>query len=704
MINQKVFEPVFIDKISEVLFSNARYKVLYGGRGSGKTIAAADYILLNTCYSKKLVLCTREFQTSIRDSVHRVLVKRISELGLDDYFEIQQNVIYSKAGSEIIFKGLQRNASEIKSTEGVDICFLEEAERTSRDSLSILIPTIRKKGSEFIIVFNPDDIKSPIYQDFILNPPKNCKSTLVNYCDNPFFPDTELVAEMEWDKKNDFAKYENIWLGKLKQFSDALIFKGKYRVEDFITEELKPERFFYGADWGFACLKGDTLVSTIKGNVAIKDIKIGDKVLTREGYKKVLDSRSKGIKKVYEFDFGYRKNIIVTGDHRIFTNDGWKRVDELKEVETLCLKKLNLIGKFIRGILKVNILIISIIKQVEEKTHINKFCIEIFGNFIMVKLKKAISFIIKMAILLIIKLKILFVLLLKSILKYIIRKIWVLYQKMKCQKLEQTMDTQKKIGQAEDLNLYKLLKIRDVFVWSVEILLMLKMFIKNIVILIVEKKQIVVLVKKNIYAKIVALNLWLLHMMKESHVLKTVHINLQLLKEKIEVFDITVENGEFFANGLLVHNCDPSVLIRSFIVDKKLYIDYAEHGYHTELDDLPALFSKVPDYQKNTIYADCSRPETISHLRNKNIDVLAAKKWAGSVEDGIAYLKNFEEIVVHPRCKYFIDECGLYCYKKDSKTDEILSIIVDKHNHGWDALRYAHEKYITAKNGGVMIF
>jgi len=231
-------------------YVGARYKVLYGGRGGQKSWAVADYLIARACQEKLRILCTREIQNSIKDSVYRILCDRIHALGLDAYFIIQKEGIYSVTGSEFIFKGLRMNINEIKSTEGIDICWVEEANKVSEASWVVLIPTIRKEGSEIIVTFNPELETDPAYQRFVLSCPPGLVREETTYADNACFPDV-LRKEMEWCKKVDPDAYEHIWLGKLKGYSDALIFKNKYFVEDF--EYPHPEtQFYYGADFGFS--------------------------------------------------------------------------------------------------------------------------------------------------------------------------------------------------------------------------------------------------------------------------------------------------------------------------------------------------------------------------------------------------------------------------------------------------------------------
>ncbi|OCG56833.1 PBSX family phage terminase large subunit [Gilliamella sp. Fer4-1] len=142
---------------------------------------------------------------------------------------------------------------------------------------------------------------------------------------------------------------------------------------------------------------------------------------------------------------------------------------------------------------------------------------------------------------------------------------------------------------------------------------------------------------------------------------------------------------------------DPNTLIRSFILNDCLYIEYEAYGVNVELDEMPAFYDSVPESRKWPIKGDCSRPETISHIKRKGFSISAAKKWQGSVEDGIAYLRGFKKIIIHPRCKHTATEARLYSYKTDRVTNEVLPIIEDKNNHCWDAIRYSLDGYIKHK-------
>ncbi|HEK0789420.1 TPA: PBSX family phage terminase large subunit [Proteus mirabilis] len=149
---------------------------------------------------------------------------------------------------------------------------------------------------------------------------------------------------------------------------------------------------------------------------------------------------------------------------------------------------------------------------------------------------------------------------------------------------------------------------------------------------------------------------------------------------------------------------DPNTLLRQFILNDYLYIEYEAYGIGVELDHMPAFYDKIPESRKWPIKADSARPETISYLKRQGFNISAAKKWQGSVEDGITHLRGFKQIIIHPRCKETAKEARLYSYKTDRITGEVLPIIEDKNNHCWDAVRYGLDGYITQKsNAGLLV-
>lgn len=157
-----------------------------------------------------------------------------------------------RSASRFIFKGLCRNEQSVKSTEGIDVCWVEEAQTVSEVSWEVLIPTIRKPGSEIWVTFNPLNADDPTTRRFIENPPPEAYVRKVNYDENPYLPDS-LRKELEHDRATDYEKYLHVWEGYPRTVSDAQVFKGRFVVEEFPDDWAEQaDRLFFGADFGFA--------------------------------------------------------------------------------------------------------------------------------------------------------------------------------------------------------------------------------------------------------------------------------------------------------------------------------------------------------------------------------------------------------------------------------------------------------------------
>lgn len=375
------------------LFRPHRYKVYYGGRGGGKSWAFARALILRALERPTRILCAREFQASINDSVLHLLESQISEMGLASYFKTTRTSISASNGSEFIFKGLHHNINEIKSTEGIDICWVEEAQSVSEDSWKTLIPTIRREGSEIWISFNPLNEDDPTYQRFVVSPQPNCIVRKVSWRDiGAFFPDV-LNMERLHMLQHDPDAYQHVWEGDVLRISDAVIFKGKFEVLAFETP--MNARFYHGVDWGFAK--------------------------------------------------------------------------------------------------------------------------------------------------------------------------------------------------------------------------------------------------------------------------------------------------------------DPTCLIRAYIIGNCLYIDREAWGIGVDLDDTPTLFNTIETARSWPLKADSARPETISYMVKRGYSITGAKKWQGSVEDGIAFLRSFDRIYIHQCCRHTAENFRLYSYKTDKLTGDVLPVVLDRHNHAPDALRYAFDGLIRQR-------
>lgn len=386
----------------EPFLEHHRYKVACGGRAGMRSWTVSRLLLLEGIKRKCFILCAREYQTSIKDSVLKLLEEQIELLGMDAHYRVLRDSIIGANGTEFIFKGLHHNITEIKSTEGVDICWVEEAENVSAESWDVLLPTIRKPGSEVWLTYNPKDSDAPTHKRFYSSRQPDevlVETTYLDTLEAGVLP-RESFELAENDRINDPDRYEWIWLGKPRRLSKSRIFAGKYKIAQF--EPPENARFFHGADWGFAQ--------------------------------------------------------------------------------------------------------------------------------------------------------------------------------------------------------------------------------------------------------------------------------------------------------------DPTVFVRSWIDGKNLYVDHAEYGYGVEMQELPALADKIPTFRAWPSRGDEARPETIAYMRRAGFNMLGAPKGKGSVEDGIEWLRSFETIFIHERCALFQDEARLYSYKVDARTGEVLPIIVDAYNHGWDALRYAYVDLIKNKNGKVSNF
>ena len=192
---------------------SARYFAIHGGRGSAKSRSVATALLLRAAEKPMRILCAREIQKSIRDSVKRLLDDEIARLGLSDFYSSLETEIRGANGSLFIFAGLRSNVESVKSMEGVDVCWVEEAQTVSQTSLDTLVPTIRAPGSQIMFTWNPRAATDPVDAMFRgeTAPPGTIRRE-VNWSDNPWFPDV-LRVELEYDRKRDPGRYAHVWEG-----------------------------------------------------------------------------------------------------------------------------------------------------------------------------------------------------------------------------------------------------------------------------------------------------------------------------------------------------------------------------------------------------------------------------------------------------------------------------------------------------------
>ena len=255
------------------LLKPGRYKGSWGGRGSGKSHFFAELLLEDAITAKRDIVCVREIQRTLDQSVKKLLEQKIETHNLGGYFDIQDRKIVTRpvtgGNGVVIFEGMQdHNADSIKSLEGYDRAWVEEAQSLSQRSLDLLRPTIRKPESELWFSWNPRHETDPV--DALLrgdNPPPDAIVVRANYSDNPWLPRV-LLDELEYDKRRDPDKYAHVWLGGYQKNSQARVFRN-WKVEDFRTEE--GVIFRLGADWGFAVDPSVLVRCYAKGRVLYVD-------------------------------------------------------------------------------------------------------------------------------------------------------------------------------------------------------------------------------------------------------------------------------------------------------------------------------------------------------------------------------------------------------------------------------------------------
>ncbi|QOG52114.1 PBSX family phage terminase large subunit [Neisseria gonorrhoeae] len=213
------------------LFKPCRYKVMYGGRGGGKSHGAASALLALGAQRPLRILCVREIQKSMRDTVHRLLKDKVAQLGLGHFYEITDFEIRGANGTLFVFSGLQSHTVDsIKSFEGIDIVWVEEGHGVSKKSWDVLTPTIRKEGSEIWITLNPDMETDETYRRFIAMPSEDTWLCEINWRDNPWFPEALNRERLKAQRSMNKEDYGNIWEGMPRMVSEGAVYR--HEIQD----------------------------------------------------------------------------------------------------------------------------------------------------------------------------------------------------------------------------------------------------------------------------------------------------------------------------------------------------------------------------------------------------------------------------------------------------------------------------------------
>ena len=209
----------------QCLFQPSRYKFIRGGRGSGKSWGVARALLIIGAQRKTRILCTREVQKSIKQSVHQLLADQVKSLGLESFYQVLQTEIRGANGSQLFFSGLSDlTVDSIKSFEGCDIVWIEEAQSITERSIKVLVPTIRREGSEIWATYNPELETDPIHQMAVVNPAPGTISVEMNYSDNPWFPPVLEAERIHAQQTMAPEEYAHVWEGRCKPAVDGAIY------------------------------------------------------------------------------------------------------------------------------------------------------------------------------------------------------------------------------------------------------------------------------------------------------------------------------------------------------------------------------------------------------------------------------------------------------------------------------------------------
>lgn len=279
--------------------SKYRFNVAHGGRASGKSTFFGKNLIIKAHQNHQIILCAREHLNSLANSVHRLLTRCIHEMGLSNDFIIYKNeIIHKYYESRFFYIGLSKNIDNVRSIDGVNHCWIEEGDVISNDSWTVLEPTIRDNNSQFWITMNPKNTDDCLYKQFVLDPnPEDALVKKVNWTENPFFNDV-MENTRKRALKRDYDMYRHVWEGEPLQHSDALVFKGKWVVDEF-TED--PNAYaYYGLDFGFIDPTA-AIRCYITGNVLY---------ITHEYYKRQIEINNIG-KECEESILGFKRALVI---------------------------------------------------------------------------------------------------------------------------------------------------------------------------------------------------------------------------------------------------------------------------------------------------------------------------------------------------------------------------------------------------------
>lgn len=553
-----------------------------------------------------------------------------------------------------------------------DRLFINEANNTPMEAFDQL--EVRTK--EFVFLdWNPSS-EFWFYTD-ILPHRTDVDFITLTYRDNDALS-PEIIASIEARKHNVnwWRVYGEGQLGEV----EGRIYTG-WRIIDEIPHEAKLVRRWL--DFGYSCLVGETSVETSSGEKRLDQIKVGDYVLTRKGYRKVTAVFDRGIREVFELDFGYNGRIIGTGDHRIYTEEGWKPIEDLSNQETLCL-----IPSFFKETHTKDTRKESTQTTFFQQALRKQDCIGIFTSSTMERSLLVFIYTTKTITRSIMTSATFVPCLLASISRYITKKVSDLRPWIKRQNANtrENMVFQKQTGKSEEISHSLLLEKESNNVLSAVKTFLQQIYTKFIAVHFAINDTTQNENKKNTGVKCAEQSLLHRATTKEHHALKRVPICLKQLKEKRRVFDITVEDAkEFFANGVLVHNCDPTAIGDIYYLDGGYILD--ERMYQKGmLNKSIADFLLSLEEPATTVVGDSAEPKSIDEIYGYGVNIIPCVKGRDSIRNGIATVQE-QKISVTKRSLNLLKEYRNYMWDKDKQGRTIPEPIDFLNNH-MDGLRY----------------
>jgi len=662
-----------------------RLRCVQGGTSAGKSIAIL-LLLIQAAQTDETPTLTSVVSESFPHLKRGVMRDFLAIMQTHEYFDPSAwnmtDFIYTfPTGSKIEFFSADQ-PSKVRGPRR-DRLFINEANNVPFEAFDQL--EVRTKDYIFMD-WNP--VNEFWYHEHIQGKRDDYELLIVTYKDNEAL-DAQIVASIEQRKDN-----KNWWLvyglGQLV-FSEAQIFKG-WEIVDKIPDEARIMR--YGLDFGFTCLVGETMVQTSEGLKRIDQIKEGDLVLTRSGFRHVLAAWDNGQKEVFEVDFGHGRRIIATGDHKIFTGDGWKKISDLSEEETICLLNVsNSMGEFIKDTPTENTQITFISKKCDWGSSKQESCIGTSTKKTLGQSLKDFTSIMLTGTREIMNRAILYAYRLLSIFLRITTSfvpVSLPFQKKNSRKFIDDLGSGKTTGMPVDLSLCKQQEKGSRDAQNARQGLFQRMFIRNFVDHVVEKKQTHDRVHLNTSVRIAEESSERLPTIRATHVLKNARIRLRRLSEKRRVFDLTVEGShEFFANGVLVHNCDPSTLVAcykyngGFLFDERFY----EKGLHNRI-----IASRIKEQpERALVIADSAEPKSIDEIRGYGINIVGCRKGPGSVNQRIQYLQD-QKVYITKQSTNVIRDYRNYLWKSD-RDGKMMNEPEHAFSHGTDACMYALDDF-----------